>query len=330
MVRSFKHIRLKSARKFLECLSPLGPMLGTKQMSTFASGNGQPTWVFRGHGNAEYTLLPSALRAGQELLLTGGWKALEGTILNGDQAGAEYSSLLAFFWSADEQGLSLPEDSQTLRSFFNPSRAQLNLARQQSESWPPDSVLSIMALAQHYGIPTRLLDWSYNPLVACYFAAVPTHTVAQNLCVWALDLSAFQQIDSKHKAEVFLRFVSAPRSENANLLAQDGLFTLYSTISFNWDAPRVANSIDQLASSWEGIRDIPILYKIELPRDEDQELLRQLRRYGITGARLFPGYAGVVKSLRERGAWGGGWGFPQGVQVPAYYPPHSSKHPDVK
>src|SRR5262249_39550766 len=39
-------------------------------------------------------------------------------------------------------------------------------------------------LAQHYGLPTRLLDWSENPLVAAYFAV--TDIPDDDGCIWAL------------------------------------------------------------------------------------------------------------------------------------------------
>jgi len=173
-------------------------------------------WAFRGQANASWDLIPSALRPGQRL----SFRDSTTYALLADrrqQREAEARLLVDFVELADELGFRLPGDLTEFRFPWKQHESQVQL----NASWPPTSILEIAAIAQHHGVPTRLLDFTFNPLVAAYFAAADA-IQSDSLAVWAVD-TEFVRL-AWPDFESGIRVVQVSRGANPFLHAQSGLF----------------------------------------------------------------------------------------------------------
>lgn len=276
-------------------------------------------WIYRGHANADWKLLPSALRTTPPPLLwaedIGGKSRWSRGVrpTNAAQIRAEANTIRIFFEQADEQGLALPEDSQRLREVLERvSGNDFDAAMQETngQGWPPTELRSLFALAQHNRVPTRLLDWTRNPLYAAYFAAEQAVRWCQNppqpdaplLCVWALSKKAFGLRGERTGTR--LQKVTAPAAQNLNLRAQSGLFSLLAQHSKDGTGPTEPTELDH----WIRENTPPdhgyMMIQLTLSKWESGKLLRELHRRRVTAATLFPGYGGVAKALDDEQFWG--------------------------
>ena len=152
-------------------------------------------FVFRGHTSDKYVLTPSALRPQSKewfcrLSLSGTGNGKED--IEWFQMSNEYNLLRRFYKSCDSRGLYIPNISRIRKTYHDKIDIDTMLT---NESWLPNDLWEIAALAQHYGIPTRLLDWTHDRHTALYFSVedqlegktLPEGT--ERIVLWALNIN---------------------------------------------------------------------------------------------------------------------------------------------
>lgn len=274
-------IQCDTLDQFWNVMSPIGEYFGQPYSQS----------IFRGQGNSEWQLVPKVFRHDViDMYKRGMMSTLRD---HPGQCVFEWSLLYGFVRYSDARGLAIPNDSMEFRRYFEQNNFTKNHGIS-SNSWPEEKVIPLMALAQHHGIPTRLLDWSSNPYVACYHAAASAVTTSRK-CLLRREKIALFSIDLNYITRVNdIKPVRVPGSTSANLSSQAGSFILVNNSGSRGDRFTPDVSVESKLPP-----NIKVLKKITLPALLAGDLLLRCDRFGVSAASMFPGYDGAAKAVLE-------------------------------
>jgi hypothetical protein len=295
-----------TAPEFLDALSPHSMW-----------GERPDWWIYRGQGDSAWDLQPSAFRKLPQFDYGRG--PYQPKPKHREQIEQEALLVRLFVSGINEQGGELPSEAAFGLTNWNEIDRIVEAAaaeddRERNTIWPPPHLLPLFALGQHYGLPTRLLDWSERGRVAAYFAAEAVQRmrevgdVPSHIAVWAYSHVHEDAEDFWHGSPWHPQIVRVPRSRNANLHAQGGVFSVIVNPCLQPDSDAYVPPLNRLIEERQrGIavrpRRVPLLYQLSVESRHAGELLRLLRYEQISSTYLFPGYEGVIRGITERRLW---------------------------
>jgi hypothetical protein len=145
----------------------------------------------------------------------------------------------------------------------------------------------MLALGQHHGLPTRLLDWSESPYVATFFAfsdLISQSESWESVAIWALD-----QTNGIWRKDMGVEIVNILPVENARMRNQFGKFTLSRTPFDSLEEYVRRSGTEERA-----------LVKMDIPATDAKTALVELDCMGINHARIYPEISGYASSARMR------------------------------
>jgi hypothetical protein len=152
----------------------------------------------------------------------------------------------------------------------------------------PASPWEWLAIAQHHGLPTRLLDWTTNPLAALWFAVERPRT--RRAVVWMLfsnDKDFVLDLESTSPFSISQTKIFQPTHLTRRIVAQNGWFTAHKYMTGDGFIPLERNEAYSSRVHYVAIE--PTAF---------QGIREELDRCGVNRASLFPDLPGVCQFIQ--------------------------------
>ncbi|MDR0852959.1 MAG: FRG domain-containing protein [Clostridiales Family XIII bacterium] len=278
---------------------------------------GQIGRIYRGHCESSWRLLPNVSRENSLNHMD--------TLINNfplsqsfgnDKIKTEFQLLKNFYTTANLHGLKIP-DSKYFRHVDNiQTMSPTTILSKRGEWYFDDDIENIAALAQHYGVPTRMLDWTYDSDCALYFA---TKNAVKNLLdkkdKYAIKKLSIYLTSSSSNIDLGcpeLRITTPNYYQNPNLAAQKGCF-------INWryrhdEFEYLDKAIDEMIemplteeqAKKKGVNKDRLklfakdkIFKFNILYSEVPIIWEYLLNKGCSASKYFPGYHSIVEDMNE-------------------------------
>ncbi|MBU1052294.1 MAG: FRG domain-containing protein [Proteobacteria bacterium] len=178
-----------------------------------------------------------------------------------------------------------------------------------------DSHWSWMTLAQHHGLPTRLLDWTYSPFVAMHYATSDTGKYDVDGVIWKVDyveanrllpepLSGELSAANANALTIGMLEKALPDAHSFDTLSSEMLVAFFEPPSID---ARIVNQfalfsfMSSPVSSMEDwiIKHPKLFRRIIIPKELKWEIRDKLDQANITERMLFPGLDGLASWLKR-------------------------------
>ena len=148
-------------------------------------------------------------------------------------------------------------------------------------SHTPSNKVEWTMLAQHHGLPTKLLDWTSNPLVALYFAV--NENFSKDGAVWVISSDMLPELNEENVSEEKTQVSAFHPSHISSRITTQSSFSTYHP------NPKLDISKNKQTQK--------LLKKIIIEKEVKPAIIMQLNQLGINQLSLFPGLDGLCDYL---------------------------------
>lgn len=142
--------------------------------------------------------------------------------------------------------------------------------------------MDLLITAQHFGLQTRLLDWTTNPLVALWFAC--NSTEENDAYVYALEADNFTTVVENPFLPGKAKVIQPPMN-NPRIIAQHGWFTLHN----------YSKKVGAFVPLEKNIETKEKIHEYKIDGQKKSSILASLDRVGISAKTIYPDLEGLCK-----------------------------------